>query len=141
MTASPWRRVGDAKIGVTELQDAARRMLAQVIRQNGGKITPTPEIRREVAQQALQQLIVQAAFAGEVERLRVEVPDAALRDGGCADPGLPGPAASSTGRRSSRSWAQQRLNEDAFPRPDARASWRSASCSRPSAPAAARRTC
>ena len=73
-------RVGDAKIGVTELQDAARRMLAQVIRQNGGKITPTPEIRREVAQQALQQLVVSAAFAGEADRLRVEVPDAALRD-------------------------------------------------------------
>ena len=71
--------VGGRKIDVAELQDAARRQLSQLIRQNGGKLSPTPEIRRGVAEQALQQLVIQAAFAGAVERLGLVVPDAALR--------------------------------------------------------------
>jgi peptidyl-prolyl cis-trans isomerase D len=72
--------VGGHKIDVAELQDASRRLLAQLIRQNGGTLSPTPEIRRGVAEQALQQLVIQAAFAVEVERLHVSAPDEAVRD-------------------------------------------------------------
>jgi peptidyl-prolyl cis-trans isomerase D len=71
--------VGSQKIDVSELQDAARRMLAQLMRNTGGRTTPTPEIRRGVAEQALQQLVIQAAFATAVDRLGLVVPDDALR--------------------------------------------------------------
>jgi peptidyl-prolyl cis-trans isomerase D len=71
--------VGGHKIDVSELQDAARRLLSQMIRQNGNKLSPTPEIRQAVAEQALRQLIIQAAFAVEVGRLHLRVPDEALR--------------------------------------------------------------
>jgi peptidyl-prolyl cis-trans isomerase D len=71
--------VGGRKIDVAELQDAARRLLSQLIRQNGGKLSPTPEIRQAVAEQALRQLVIQAAFAVEVNNLHLRVPDEALR--------------------------------------------------------------
>ena len=71
--------VGSQKIDVGELQDASRRLLSQLIRQNGGALSPTPDIRRGVAEQALQQLVIQAAFAAEAARLHLAVPDEALR--------------------------------------------------------------
>src|ERR1700712_2800149 len=84
--------VGGRKIDVAELQDASRRLLAQLIRQNGGTLSPTPEIRRSVAEQALQQLIVQAAFAVEVDRLHIAVPDEALRQAPFATRAFAGPS-------------------------------------------------
>ena len=45
--------VGGIKIEVPEAQEAYRRQLAQVSRMFGGKIEPTPEIRRSVAEQAV----------------------------------------------------------------------------------------
>lgn len=84
--------VGGRKIDVAELQDASRRLLAQLIRQNGGTLSPTPEIRRSVAEQALQQLIVQAAFAVEVDRLHIAVPDEALRQATFATRAFAGPS-------------------------------------------------
>ena len=71
--------VGSQKIDPQELQDVSRRMLAQMMRQTGSTAAPTPEMRRGVAQQALQQLVVQASFAAEVARLNLHVPDDALR--------------------------------------------------------------
>jgi peptidyl-prolyl cis-trans isomerase D len=84
--------VGGHKIDVSELQDASRRLLAQLIRQNGGQLSPTPEIRRGVAAQALQQLIVQAAFAVEAEQLHLAVPDEAVRDATFANRAFAGPS-------------------------------------------------
>lgn len=71
--------VGGRKIDVAELQDAARRLMSEMIRRAGGKLSPTPEIRREVAEQALQQLVVHAAYAVAADRLHLSVPDEALR--------------------------------------------------------------
>ena len=71
--------VGGEKIASQELQDVSRRMLAQVMRQNGNTGAPTPEMRSGVAEQALQQLIIQAAFAVEAKRLNIQVPDDAVR--------------------------------------------------------------
>ena len=85
-------RVGDRRIDVSELQDVARRLLSQLIQQNGGQLSPTPEIRRGVAEQALQQLVIQAAFAGEVARLHIAVPDEAVRDATFSTRAFAGPS-------------------------------------------------
>jgi peptidyl-prolyl cis-trans isomerase D len=84
--------VGGRKIDVAELQDAARRLLSQLIRQNGNKLSPTPEIRQAVAEQALRQLVVQAAFAVEVDHLHLRVPDEALRQATFATKAFQGPS-------------------------------------------------
>jgi peptidyl-prolyl cis-trans isomerase D len=84
--------VGSHKIDVSELQDSSRRLLAQLIRQNGGQISPTPEIRRGVAEQALQQLVIQAAFTVEAERLHLAVPDEAVRQATFANRAFAGPS-------------------------------------------------
>ena len=66
--------VGSQKVDPQELQEVSRRMLTQMMRQTGSTAAPTPEMRRGVAEQALQQLVVQAGFAAEVARLHVQVP-------------------------------------------------------------------
>ena len=71
--------VGSRKIEAPEFQDAYRQQLAQVIRMAGGRVEPTPAIRRGIAGETLDLLIYQAAIAGEVARLGLIVPDAALR--------------------------------------------------------------
>ncbi len=71
--------VGRERIDPQELQDTSRRMLSQMLRQTGSTAAPTPEMRRGVAEQALQQLVIQAGFAAAVAKLGVQVPDDALR--------------------------------------------------------------
>lgn len=71
--------VGDRKIEPPEFQEALRVQLAQVSRMLGGKTEPTPQIRRAVAEQVLDRLVVQAAIQNAVARLGVSVPDDALR--------------------------------------------------------------
>ncbi len=71
--------VGGQRVDPAELQDASRRLLAQVTRSTGSTAPPTPDERRAVAAQALDALVIQAAFAAEAARLRVSVPDEALR--------------------------------------------------------------
>ena len=71
--------VGGRPIETTQFQLAYRQQLARVSRMLGGKIDPTPEIRRTVAAQTLQQLITQAAIENEVQRLGIVAPDAAIR--------------------------------------------------------------
>ena len=83
--------VGDRHIEGPEFQDAYRRNLAQVTRMMGGT-EPTPDVRKAVANEALERLIVQAAIANEVQRLGIAVPDAALRQAVFAIPAFRGPA-------------------------------------------------
>ena len=83
--------VGSQKIDPQELQEVSRRMLTQMQRQTGSTAAPTPEMRRGVAEQALQQLVIQAAFAAEVARLNVQVPDDALRQATYDTPAFRGP--------------------------------------------------
>ena len=71
--------VGGKPIAASELQDGSRRMLAQYMRATGTTTPPGPEIRQAVAQQALQELTIQAAIAGEVARLHLAVTDDAMR--------------------------------------------------------------
>ena len=71
--------VGDRRVELPQVQEAFRRQLAEVSRLMGGRVEPTPAIRAEVAQQALERLVVQAAIAGEAARLGVAAPDDAVR--------------------------------------------------------------
>lgn len=71
--------IGSRKIEVPEFQDAFRRDLAQVTRMMGGKSEPTPAIRRSVAEQSLDRMVIQAAIADEIDRLGIVVPDDKLR--------------------------------------------------------------
>ena len=71
--------VGGRAIEPAEFQDAFRQQLTQVTRMMGGKVDPTPEIRKGVAAQTLDRLVVQAAIANEVQQMGLAVPDEALR--------------------------------------------------------------
>ncbi len=84
--------VGNRKIEPQEFQDAFRRNLAQVSRMMGGAAEPPPDVRRTVAGESLERLIVQAAIGDEVQRLGIEVPDAALRQAVFAIPAFKGPS-------------------------------------------------
>ena len=84
--------VGDRKVDPQEFQDAFRRNLAQVSRMMGNNAEPPLDVRRSVAAESLERLIVQAAIGDEVQRLGLEVPDAALRQEVFAIPAFKGPA-------------------------------------------------
>jgi peptidyl-prolyl cis-trans isomerase D len=71
--------VAGRKIELPEVQEAYRRQLAQVTKMLGGKVEPTPEIRRSVAGQALERVITQTALNAAVSRLGVVVPDTVVR--------------------------------------------------------------
>lgn len=82
--------VGGQRIDPSELQPAARRTLAQYMQQANITTPPTPEMRRFAAEEALQQLVVQAALANEAARLHLSVPDDALRKVIFQDPAFQG---------------------------------------------------
>ena len=71
--------VAGQKIELPEVQDAYRRQLAQVTRMFGGKIEPTPDMRRAIAGQALEQVITRTAMDLAVQKFGIVVPDEALR--------------------------------------------------------------
>ena len=106
--------VGSTKVGVSELQDASRRMLAQLNQQNGGKLVVTPEIRRGVAQQALQQLVVDAAIANEAQSMHIVVPDPALRQALMEAPGFQGLDGKFDRARFEQAWRSYGPTEDRF---------------------------
>ena len=65
---------------LTREQEKFRQQMAQLTR-TLGNAEPTPEQRRAAAAAALDQLIAQAALAGEIERLGIAVPnDAVVRE-------------------------------------------------------------
>ena len=83
--------VGDRRIEPAEFQETFRRQLSEVSRMLGGRVEPTPQIKRAVAEQVLDRLIVQSAIAEEAKQLGVLVPDAALRDAVFEIPAFKGP--------------------------------------------------
>ncbi len=82
--------VGGQRIDPSELQQAARRTLAQYMQQANITTPPTAEMRRFAAEEALQQLVVQASLANEATRLHLAVPDEALRQVIFQDPAFQG---------------------------------------------------
>ncbi len=71
--------VAGTKIELPEVQDAYRRQLQQTTQMFGGKIDPTPEMRKAIAGQALEQVITRTAMTIAVDKLGIAVPDEALR--------------------------------------------------------------
>ncbi len=85
-------KVGDRAIEPAELDQAFRREMAQVTRMMPAGQEPTVEIKRAVARQALDRLVSQVALAGEVTRLRLAVPEDALRQAIYDMPAFRGPS-------------------------------------------------
>ena len=73
-------RVGGQAIELEEAQSAARRELTRIQRQLGQGFEPDDNIRRAVAAQALDGLILDRAARLEAQRERIVVPDAAVRE-------------------------------------------------------------
>ena len=82
--------VGGQRIDPAELQRAARRTLSQYMQQANITTPPTNEMRRFAAEEALQQLVVQASLANEATKLNLSVPDDALRQVIFQDPAFQG---------------------------------------------------
>lgn len=76
-------------IDPAQVQEVYQRELARTTRMMG-QTQPTAAMRMEIAQQAVQQLITQAAINAEVDRLGVVVPDASLRQAVFAMPAFHG---------------------------------------------------
>lgn len=71
--------VGKIHITLDQANEAYRRQLAEVTRSLGTNIDPTPEIRRAVAAQSLQGLVVQAAMDNAAQSMDIVTPDDAVR--------------------------------------------------------------
>ncbi len=83
-------KVGGRTIEPQQFEQTFQRDMAQAERQLQRGQDVTPALRRQVANEAMRQLIGQVALNGEVERLRIVVPDAALRDAVFAMPAFRG---------------------------------------------------
>ena len=70
--------VAGHRIEFPELQEAYQRNLTQTTRSMGIS-DPSPDIRRSVAMQSIEQVVTQTALKAEAERLGLAVPDGALR--------------------------------------------------------------
>jgi len=73
-------RVGSDAIEVEEAQDAARRELQRIQRQLQGRMEMDAPIRRAVAEQALEGLILDRVLRQEQARMGISVPDETVRD-------------------------------------------------------------
>jgi peptidyl-prolyl cis-trans isomerase D len=83
-------KVGGQSIEVPQVQDAYQRQMAQLTRSLPSGTEPTAEMRQTAAKQALEQLISQLAVTQEEQRLRISVPDGALRQAVFAIPAFHG---------------------------------------------------
>src|SRR5579872_6240924 len=89
---STWvAKVNGQTIEGAQLQEAYQRDMVQASRSLPSGQEPTPEQRQNVAQQALQQLIAQAAINQEWHRLRMVTPDQAVQQTVFAMPAFHGP--------------------------------------------------
>lgn len=82
--------VGSQTIELPALQEAYQRQMAQVGRMFGANFSPPPEIRRSVAEQALERLITQAVLRGQAKRMALAVTDDAVRTATFAIPAFRG---------------------------------------------------
>jgi peptidyl-prolyl cis-trans isomerase D len=78
------------RIELPALQDAYQRQLAQVGQMFGANFSPTPAMRRSVADQALDRLITQAVIDTQANRMGLVVTDEALRQATFAIPAFRG---------------------------------------------------
>ncbi|MFL1460857.1 SurA N-terminal domain-containing protein [Roseococcus sp. DSY-14] len=84
-------RVGGEAIEAQEAQEAATRELQRITRQLQGSFTPDARIRRAVAEQAVDGLVLDRVQRQEAARMGVAVPDEAVRAYVFRIPGFQGP--------------------------------------------------
>jgi peptidyl-prolyl cis-trans isomerase D len=72
--------VGSIKIETADAQAVYRQQLARITQMFGGKIDPTPEIKRGVAGQTIERLVTDAALDDFAKKHGIIVSDDALRD-------------------------------------------------------------
>lgn len=82
--------VAGERIEIPEMQEALRRELDQFRRATNNQVEPTPEIRRALAEQALDRLITGRAMTAEITRLGLRVDDTQLRNAVFAIPAFHG---------------------------------------------------
>jgi peptidyl-prolyl cis-trans isomerase D len=73
-------RVAGQPVTLEEGQAAMRREMQRLARQLGNQFENDPRIRRAIAEQAVDQLVLDRVLRAETERLKVAVPDSAVRD-------------------------------------------------------------
>jgi len=73
-------RIGSEAIEVEEAQDAARRELQRIQRQLQGRMEMDAPIRRAIAEQALEGLVLDRVLRQEQARMGISVPDEVVRD-------------------------------------------------------------
>jgi peptidyl-prolyl cis-trans isomerase D len=98
-------RVAGEPIEQAEAQEAATRELQRINRALQGSFTPDARIRRAVAEQAVEGLVLDRVGRQEAARMRVAVPDEAVRAYIFRIPGFQGPTAASPATPSTTSCA------------------------------------
>src|SRR5215210_3244312 len=85
-------RVNGQPIEMEEAQAALRRELERLSRTVGSRFENDPHVRRALAEQAVDQLVLDRVLRAETARLGVAVPDAVVREFVFSIPGFRGPA-------------------------------------------------
>src|SRR3712207_4512881 len=85
-------RVNGEPIEMEEAQAALRREVQRLSRTVGSRFENDPRVRRVLAEQAVDQLVLDRVLRAETARLGVAVPDAVLREFVFSLPGFRGPA-------------------------------------------------
>jgi peptidyl-prolyl cis-trans isomerase D len=73
-------RVGGEPVTLEEGQAAMRREMQRLARELGPQFENDPRLRRLVAERAVEQLVLDRVLRAEAERLKIAVPDSAVRD-------------------------------------------------------------
>jgi len=84
-------RVNGQPIEMEEAQNAFRREMQRLQRTLGGQFENDPRVRQAIAAQAVDSLIMDRVLRAETERLRIAVPDEAVRQFVLSIPGFQGP--------------------------------------------------
>lgn len=105
--------VAGKRIELPDVQAAYQRQMQQLTRMLGNT-QPTPEMRRAMAEQAVSQLLTQAALVATAEKLGLAVPDEALRQAVYDIPGFKNAAGQFDRNQMTTVLANNNLNEARF---------------------------
>ncbi|MGH7041755.1 MAG: SurA N-terminal domain-containing protein [Acetobacteraceae bacterium] len=112
---STWiAKVGGQTIDPAQFNEAFERNLAHAEEHLPQGQNVTPALRKQVAQAALGQMISQAAIGEEIRRLRIAVPDAAVRQTVFAMPAFQGPGGKFDRTKLNAALANNGISEDRF---------------------------
>lgn len=108
-------RVNGEAIEMEEAQAALRREMQRLQRTVGSRFENDPRVRRALAEQAVDQLVLDRVLRAETARLGVAVPDEVVREFVFSLPGFRGPAGGGFSRAAFESFLRSNdLNEPQF---------------------------